>query len=184
MVSKDTEFATPTSRRKRVKPDPEEFAGVEEIVSKLEENDAPESENLQEKRDRIAVEAEEARKHYENLLAELDDVTQRVEADENAPGYWRAFAGRGGYVNVFAWLGLIFSFAFFPLGFLFGGLGIINARAVPSDNWGKIISWVSVIVSTIAIIVVIFGLLGTIVGSLFNLGYWSYAPRPIGGLYY
>ena len=67
-----------------------------------------------------------------------------------APGYWQGFEGPYGRLNVFAWLGFIFAFAFFPLGFVFSLLGLSNARAVPTDKFGKAIAWIGLAVSGIA----------------------------------
>lgn len=67
-----------------------------------------------------------------------------------APGYWQGFEGPYGRLNVFAWLGFIFAFAFFPLGFVFSLLGLANAKAVPTDKFGKAIAWIGLAVSGIA----------------------------------
>jgi hypothetical protein len=67
-----------------------------------------------------------------------------------APGYWQGFEGPYGRLNVFAWLGFIFAFAFFPLGFIFSLLGLANAKAVPTDKFGKAIAWIGLAVSGIA----------------------------------
>lgn len=70
-----------------------------------------------------------------------------------APGYWQGFEGPYGRINVFAWLGFIFAFAFFPLGFIFSILGLSNAKAVPTDRFGKVIAWVGFAVSAVAALV-------------------------------
>lgn len=67
-----------------------------------------------------------------------------------APGYWQGFEGPYGRLNVFAWLGFIFAFVFFPLGFVFSLLGLANAKAVPTDKFGKAIGWIGLAVSGIA----------------------------------
>lgn len=54
-----------------------------------------------------------------------------------APGYWQAIEGKRGRVNVFAWLGVVFALIFFPLGLIFSGLGLINAKAVPDDKFSR-----------------------------------------------
>lgn len=76
-----------------------------------------------------------------------------------APGYWQGFDGPYGRINVFAWLGAIFAFVFFPLGFVFSLLGLSNAKAVPTDTFGKAIAWIGLAVSGIAAFVTLLWLI-------------------------
>lgn len=67
-----------------------------------------------------------------------------------APGYWQGFEGPAGRINVFAWLGLIFAFVFWPLGFLFSLLGLKNSKHVPNDAIGRVVGWIGFAISGIA----------------------------------
>lgn len=88
--------------------------------------------------------AELADEVYEEASNEVFYSTNGVVL---SPGYWQAWAGKGGRLNVFAWLGLVFSVIFFPLGLLFSGIGFYNTRAVPDDKFHKVLAGVGLGVS-------------------------------------
>lgn len=73
-----------------------------------------------------------------------------------APGYWQGFEGKYGRVNVLAFLGFIMTFLFFPLGILFSGLGLLNARAVPDDIVGRVLGWFGVVASLLITMLMVF----------------------------
>lgn len=94
-------------------------------------------------------ESEEARTFRELAAGRVADNVYDNANDEAAysqngvvlaPGYWQAWAGKGGRINVFAWLGFIAAFVFFPFGLLFGGIGFLNSKAVPDDRFSRYLS--------------------------------------------
>ncbi len=101
------------------------------------------------------------------MFAEIDEEPEpepvvpplSVRGTILAPGYWQAFDGELGRVNVLAFLGFISSFIFFPLGLLLSGLGLVNAKAVPRDTVGRVFGWAGLVVSLFVTLVVFFWIL-------------------------
>lgn len=93
-----------------------------------------------------------------------------------APGYWQAWPGKGGRINVFAWLGIVAAFVFFPLGLLFSGLGWVNAKGVADDKFSRILSGVGFGISAffafMILIPLAFGLLFGILSLLWAPFMW------------
>lgn len=143
-------------RKPRVKKvvEPEEFGTFEDIFPPHVLDEKNSATSIDEDIAEAHANIEDARQRYEDSLEELAEVNEqkwRNSTSANAPGYWKAFRGSGGNINVFAWLGIGFAFTFFPLGFLFSGLGLMNSKAVPEDKVGRVISWIGLIISVIAI---------------------------------
>lgn len=84
-----------------------------------------------------------------------------------APGYWQAWAGKGGRFNVFAWLGLLAAFVFFPLGLLFSSFGLLNAKAVPDDKFSRVLSGIGLGVSVFFTFFILFQFLLLLSFSVF-----------------
>lgn len=87
-------------------------------------------------------------------------------------GYWQAWSGKGGRINVFAWLGIFAAFVFFPFGLIFSGLGYVNAKAVPDDKFSRILSIVGLGVSVFFSFLVLIPLVFSALFSLVRLA-WS-----------
>lgn len=130
----------------------EEFGGIEDIIKELNEDSEASVSVPRLTRDELEREADDARRRYEESLARLQEYDETEGDRPTPPGFWRAFSGSKGLVNVFAWVGLFFTFTFFPLGFIFSGIGVVNSRAVPEDKFGKFVAWVGFILSTIAVV--------------------------------
>lgn len=165
----------PRKTRKPVREEPiatdaeedEVVDSVDYMKSLFEEKEqsphSPEEESRADLRARLAAEAEEARKAYEDKVAELKRV-ENLEKEEEAnaaasgaipAGFWRMFEGEHGLINVLSWLGFIFSFLFFPLGLLFSGLGLINGKESKLDPIGKVLGWLGLFISGVQTLVVL-----------------------------
>lgn len=172
----------------------EEFGGVEEIeelIREAEEEDARIiAEELAEEELLAATPLEEKEAAVKELSGEQEELLRRYDENQekidtlninrwatavpnNAPGYWHAFSGPGGNINVFTWLSVLFLFIFPPLSFLFSGLGIVNSRNMPTDKVGKIVGWFVMVLSIIGLIAVVISALvaiGAMAAGDFNRG--------------
>lgn len=86
---------------------------------------------------------DEIREEAEVRANEAYSASSFVEYTKNgvvlAPGYWQAWRGEGGRVNVLVWIGFIFAIPFFPLGLLLSYIGLLNAKDVPDDRFHKLL---------------------------------------------
>jgi len=160
-----TPVTTPKPRAPRARKKPEPKPTVEITPTEIVVVEEVVVEEVSEK-----PEAKEEHGGIDELRQLFDEVDEEPEPEPVipplsvrgtilAPGYWQAFDGELGRVNVLAFLGFIASFTFFPLGILLSGLGLLNAKAVPRDTVGRIFGWAGLVISTFITVAVFFWIL-------------------------
>lgn len=110
--------------------------------------------------------------------SDSSSTTHVVTTDEGVlthvpAGYWQAFPGENGAINVFALLGAIFTFIFQPLGLLFAWFGYTNSKLNPKDKVGKYVSLFGVAISGAVCLFFLFGLFTVIFIKLFS-SFWMF----------
>lgn len=155
----------------------QEHEGVDYILKKFEEQerDDPDADLELDPREKLELEAKEAKHRYEESLSKLEEYDAK-DPKPAPPGFWRAFAGTGGVINVFAWLGFVFTFVFFPLGFIFSGIALVNARGRSEDKLGKVLAWIGFILSTIGLVFLLVTFLWLLFAMISNAWYFGAMP--------